>query len=175
MPYIITTTPAASGGLTTLDAACAACGAAVGQLPVMPMREPELHHRPGCERTGWPWHDAAEDSEGKRMTPGDFITRRAVATLGEAREIVRAALLAFDADEYPDLSAVHRSADDVFAHDGAGHGTVGPLPDGTVITVEPVGWPWLASEADRSAWWSIDGPTVPPAQIIAAFNAAQGQ
>lgn len=68
---------------------------------------------------------------GERETLTD-VTRRAVATLDEARAYVRPAL-----DGVPYSRELHAQCDAVFAHDGRCEGTIGPLPDGTMIEVTP--------------------------------------
>jgi hypothetical protein len=81
-----------------------------------------------------------------RPLPGS-ISRRAVATLAElVREL--------------NATGAERKLDGPNGEQG---GTVGPLPDGTIITVEPIAWNRLVAEPHRF--------TDP--QIIAAFNAAQ--
>jgi hypothetical protein len=73
-----------------------------------------------------PWADANEPARRAR-------TRTAVATLEEAQDIVTEDLQHFDFDAFPD----HPLADGIPALPESG-GTVGPLPDGTVIEVERV-------------------------------------
>ena len=52
---------------------------------------------------------------------------------------------------------------------GAG-GTIGPLPDGTVIEVERIGW----DDLSRALGWNPDLALHRKAEIIDAYNAAQG-
>ncbi len=94
--------------------------------------------------------------------------RRAVATLDEARE--RVAIQASDRDgwnrEGLELPAIG--------------GTVGPLPDGTVIEVEQVDWIDFERLAREAAGTTGDLPPIETfdndryrAEIIDAYNAAQ--
>lgn len=82
-------------------------------------------------------------------------TRRAFATLNEAMRDVIAEYEAATGKPVPPRFGLFASG-----------GTVGPLPDGTVIEVERVDWPRLAGGIDGGAY-------MPEAEIIAAFNAAQ--
>jgi hypothetical protein len=111
----------------------------------------------------------------------DYIATscRAVATLEEARNAADEAVIAiFDtavphvrlpvarycqADEWSRIEYGFRDAVQALPESG---GTVGPLPDGTVIQVERVAWAYLEDEMDR-----LDGVDRPMAEIIAAFNA----
>lgn len=96
------------------------------------------------------------------MAPGFVGTRRAVATLEEAREAAYVAARHHDdTDDGEYETAAHRI-------DEAG-GTVGPLPDGTVIEVTRVAYNWVAGVAeDGGAELSEDASC---AEILAAFNA----
>jgi hypothetical protein len=82
-------------------------------------------------------------------------TRRAVATLDEAQYALDLAIEEHGGsiDAYPDISK-------------ARHGTVGPLPDGTVIEVELVDWSHI---------WNAVAPLADGlyAEAIDAYNAAQ--
>jgi hypothetical protein len=53
-----------------------------------------------------------------------------------------------------------------------------PLPDGTMVEAEPVGWDALAAQAGVSAWWeTADGPTrvgLTRGDVVAAFNSKHG-
>lgn len=89
------------------------------------------------------------------------VTRRAVATLDEARDAVHQSITA-DRRSAPFLEAVA-------ALDDSG-GTVGPLPDGTTFEVGRVEWDTL--RADLTAEQRDRGLT--GAETIAAYNAAQG-
>jgi hypothetical protein len=125
----------------------------------------------------------------KRLTPdGLGVTRpnerRAVATLEEARQAVN------DADEIGavedllfdlaqtvmrDDPQLHwdrdrgliylRAWDQLIPESG---GTVGPLPDGTVIEVEPVEWYWLYDKSGYGRTSQASDDTV-----IAAYNARE--
>jgi hypothetical protein len=87
-------------------------------------------------------------------------SRRAVATPEEARTIVEIG---------PDGRAREQEVfDEMESWEGDESITVGPLPDGTVIEVEPRGWEFFN-------WHHVEPPM--PDQtphIIAAYNAAQG-
>jgi hypothetical protein len=86
------------------------------------------------------------------------VSRRAVATLDAAR---RACLGVLDAAHLQGSPvAVYRAAVDL----PESGGTVGPLPDGTVIEVERVGWPDI---------WLKVGDGLSNAQALAAFNARE--
>lgn len=78
-------------------------------------------------------------------------SRCAVATLDEARTIMRAAQNSAPEEIIVPFSITESG------------GTVGPLPDGTVIEVEPVELSWLAARAEGFL----------PDEIIADFNAKQ--
>jgi hypothetical protein len=88
------------------------------------------------------------------------VSRRAVATLEEARDFIYSLCAETDVDD-------ERIADDIDRLPESG-GTVGPLPDGTVIEVEQttadrllddlekwgVGWREEWNDADLCAAWS---------------------
>ena len=94
---------------------------------------------------------------GERETITD-TTRRAVATLEEAREAAREALPAA-----ANLSR-HYEAEDI----PAAGGTIGPLPDGTVIGVRPILWAELARDTGQ-----FDaGHELAHGEILEAFNHA---
>jgi hypothetical protein len=146
MPYVITTKYAQQ---------CVCCGAGV-VVPVAGGVPPFIHHKPErgtgdvCPRTGWTPQEAI-------ATDDDRVTRRAVATLDEAREALCDAIHAVD----PDAT--------VFDIGGDG-GSVGPLPDGTVIEVAP----WTEIELATFTDLSMDQAlTLPAGDIIDAYNAAQ--
>lgn len=92
------------------------------------------------------------DSPLDHLGVGPTIVRRAVATLDEARDYVHNAGATFS------VAAI-----------GEQGGTVGPLPDGTTITVEQVGWVWLWTSA-RDAGALIHS-TSSKDETIAAYNA----
>lgn len=101
-------------------------------------------------------------THGERDMRWPRVTRRAVATLDEAREVAWQAAREHGAD-----------ADTRRAHGGlkqATGGTIGPLPDGTVIEVTAVGWWRLGEQSGLPSYPAIDAY----AKIIAAYNAAQG-
>lgn len=115
--------------------------------------------RPEAPRDGWP------------------VSRRAVATLEEARHAAHDVMLgrAGEADPvWPEGSnSANWNAVDRFPESG---GTVGPLPDGTVIEVESSTAQTLIDSLDvqtlRDLW--IRHPAcVPLTEIIAAFNARE--
>ena len=106
---------------------------------------------------------------GPRHVPfddGDYIdgtetTRIAVATLEEARDVVTGIV----EEREPFSHKVQETAGSNLSAMRESGGTVGPLPDGTVIEVRAVAW------QDLAPW---PQPTDPPyrADIIAAFNGA---
>lgn len=87
---------------------------------------------------------------------------RAFVTLDDAaREYAREALIrAGGAD-----AATAEQCDDIFAHDGSGQGTIGPLPDDTMIEVKQVGLTTLRTLANYPPFEpdNID-------RIVAAYN-----
>jgi hypothetical protein len=89
-------------------------------------------------------------------------TRIAVATLDEAREAAYSAV----EDREPPIMVCFRLAGECHDMSESG-GTIGPLPDGTVIEVKPCTWSHLA----KVVKWD-NGPARPLAEILAAFNAA---
>jgi hypothetical protein len=68
-------------------------------------------------------------------------------------------------------SADKPSYSDLRTLDEAG-GTVGPLPDGTVIEVAPATWRDLAAQASLDIAWVASADT-DEAEIIDAYNAEQ--
>lgn len=89
----------------------------------------------------------------------EIVSRRAVVTLEEARTYVteiglRPALLAEDYDDLRQQFAGVRDSG----------GTVGPLPDGTLIEVEHWRWAALTDAAEMP-------DVASDAEIIAAYNA----
>lgn len=96
-------------------------------------------------------------------------SRRAVATLGEARTI------AYDAIEervapIPDgVAGFTRSVD----HLSEPGGTVGPLPDGTVIQVEPTTVSDIADTFSMDTFNAMNHDGASEADWIDAFNARE--
>jgi hypothetical protein len=107
-----------------------------------------------AERSGWCAHPNSDDGDGNR-TP---VSRRAVATLEEAREEARDRLRE-NRSLYGDSNEYRRFGEMIPALPEQG-GAVGPLPDGTVIEVEQVGWSELARLAGRTRY------TVPPDEPV---------
>ena len=106
---------------------------------------------------------------GERVT----VARRAVATLDDARDAVASYVGDYDAGSFN----AHCRADDiesqVAAVAGSG-GTIGPLPDGTVIEVQRVCWGWIIGCAedlgiDTDAVYADHGDI----GIMDAYNAGQ--
>jgi hypothetical protein len=104
-------------------------------------------------------HDREPDWPGEQ-------TRRAVATLEEAREAAKDALPAsanlsrhFEAEDLPESG-----------------GTIGPLPAGTVIAVRLCGWSELHRAATGQGLDFLTGldHSTQHAAIIDAYNARQG-
>ena len=110
--------------------------------------------------------------QGDRANGAGFkqnVTRTAVATLDEARDVCWKALA--DVPRYGLQEAAINSAQ---VHDlTAEGGTVGPLPDGTVIEVQAVCWNWIIGMADDAG---IDTDAVHEdggdLAILAAYNGA---
>jgi len=101
------------------------------------------------------WHN--EDAAPTPVIPKPKDTRKAVATLDEALSDVSTIVCNLMAGEN-----FGQYQDQFRAIDESG-GTVGSLPDGTVIEVRPTHWDVLAARAE------IDH-RVPHARILAAFN-----
>jgi hypothetical protein len=91
----------------------------------------------------------------------EHVSRRAVATLEEARDFIYSLCAETDVDD-------ERIADDIDRLPESG-GSVGPLPDGAVIEVEQTTW--------RDLGWV--GATMPDSGIARsltdAYNARQGE
>jgi hypothetical protein len=95
-----------------------------------------------------PWADATEPARRAR-------TRRAVATLDEAKGAV--------------IRELGPRIDSAYEWDlGLAGGTVGPLPDGTVIEVKRVAWLNLARGVGLDCG---DMCAVPNAEILDVYNA----
>jgi hypothetical protein len=123
-----------------------------------------------------PWHmtwKPCETCADETCPTGYIVSRRAVATLEEARIYASTwitdrwssspAFARGDGDLYRPETRPMVAQADALPESG---GTVGPLPDGTVIEVEVIWWEDLRERAglDRDAL-TLD------AQTIAAFNA----
>lgn len=93
-------------------------------------------------------------------------TRRAVATLDEARAAAHTSANMPATPSTLDALMGVRAAIDALPESG---GTVGPLPDGTVIEVEPIDWTSL-----QHAVGTARRVPATPAAIIDAYNAAGG-
>lgn len=103
-------------------------------------------------------------------------TRRAVATLDEAREAARLAVHAAHAaygQSWNNRWEGWAVTEWYIGHDAGG--TVGPLPDGTVIDVARVGWRSLVDAIPTLGTYRV--PRSPDADDVAAmldvYNAAQ--
>jgi hypothetical protein len=123
-----------------------------------------------AERSGWCAHPNSDDGDGNR-TP---VSRRAVATLKEAEAICDSRIeQQRDSFDLPGMADAFEQVEDVMEESG---GTVGPLPDGTVIEVEPTTWLAIA-ETVGMTWWST--ATTPEATrrreqaVLDAYNARQ--
>jgi hypothetical protein len=89
----------------------------------------------------------------------ESVSRRAVATLEEVQVLVSDAI--YDAGQ-----KTTRDALPAFEIPESG-GTVGPLPDGTVIEVEPVSKLYLGTAVPHDRHMTEN-------ELLAAYNAAQG-
>lgn len=107
------------------------------------------------------------------------VSRLAVATLEEAQQ--EAWGVVSGRPWLNDVSTYQAAADVAHSLAESG-GTVGPLPDGTLIEVERVGYFDLADQTDvpkeprSTSWGEIvmrPATVVTDAQILAAFNARQ--
>lgn len=105
------------------------------------------------------------------VVPLQLVSRRAVATLDEARKAAYRAVADSNAHAL-DATAAHA------AHNLPESGGTIALPDGRVIEVEPTTWLMLARAAGVIYAAHPDRQENPPAhvqaEIIAAYNAAQG-
>lgn len=100
-------------------------------------------------------------------------SRRAVATLEEAREAANDAVGSRMPEHRADVGDYIDAMADADNLPEAG-GTVGPLPDGTVIEVSALTWIdlWAASGIGAEGLWH--GTEERRQQIIDAFNQAHG-
>jgi hypothetical protein len=95
------------------------------------------------------------------------LSRRAVATLEEAQETAW------------DVACNHLGGDPApFVALPESGGTVGPLPNGTVIEVEQTTWAALAEAADEDWWIALaeredEGNATARQTILDAYNARQ--
>lgn len=96
---------------------------------------------------------------------GPAVSRRAVATLDEA--IATGCSTLSERTGHPEVALPHARALHVLPEPG---GTIGPLPDGTTITVEVCDRFWLLGQMGAD---EHDPRTT--GEIVAAFNDAQGQ
>jgi hypothetical protein len=104
---------------------------------------------------------------GRRVQEGTVCAvtaRTAVATLDEARTVAYRAVN--DRTEFVGSRCGFFAAADVIPESG---GTVGPLPDGTVIEVRQIGWWQLRRDASRV---KPDAVYMSEAATIRTFNAA---
>jgi hypothetical protein len=113
----------------------------------------------------------SEQHIGYSLTPK--VTRRAVATLDKAHAAAAYELRQCDTDSF----AIAARVAEAYALPESG-GTVGPLPDGTVIEVEPVLIENLIFRAGIKAWYVTAArradTAMSDADVIDAYNAAQG-
>jgi len=103
------------------------------------------------------------------ITPDPDITRIAVATLAEARQTVRSTVRTTYGPHAPYLGQAGEVADATARDLNDASGTVGPLPDGTVIEVRRVSRDQIGIAIERSFHWT-DHAT--DDELIAAFNGA---
>jgi hypothetical protein len=96
---------------------------------------------------------------------------RAVATLEEARDCAALVGLGAMANDPPDSALLRQTIMLRITEQG---GTIGPLPDGTVIEVEPTTWEALddATGAPHHRFYPLD-ESARHAEIIDAYNARE--
>lgn len=104
-------------------------------------------------------------THGERDMRWPRVTRRAVATLDEAREAARESVNAIDVGLFRECEQA-----ELLPEHG---GTIGPLPDGTVIEVEPATYEALIA-ALGITYMAHFRRAHTDAATIAAYNAAQG-
>jgi hypothetical protein len=118
-----------------------------------------------------PYIITTANRRGSDEQPWFTTSRRAVATLGEVERAIESALDAYyeSRDDYSaaDHREYRRLLESTWTWDDPG-GTVGPLPDGTMIEVERVSWPELGERAGLGYAHRARG-----GQTIDAYNAAQ--
>jgi hypothetical protein len=104
---------------------------------------------------------------------GNIVSRRAVATLDEATvslsEVVAKAH--FDCPDWLDRRDAYRRDMWALVRTPESGGTVGPLPDRTVIEVEPASWSDLAVAVEYLGRGYVTEAEWP--EVLAAFNAKQ--
>lgn len=110
----------------------------------------------------------------KSLAPACKVSRRAVVTLEEAGEAFHEALFVCGieppSEEWGDWAMAWH------LHISEPGGTVGPLPDGTVIEVEPVEWDDIrrvVGAVGRRGATNDPMMVVRSDQLIAAFNARE--
>lgn len=96
----------------------------------------------------------------------DAISRQAVATLEEMWRVV---------DDLRIAAGMSPLDDAIFTTVGESGGTLGPLPDGTVIEVEPREWRVIAREADllNETYQFLGIDDLVNQRVITAYNAKQ--
>jgi hypothetical protein len=100
---------------------------------------------------------------------GRVLSRRAVATLDEAHDCAALVGLGAMANDPPDSRLLRQTIMLRITEQG---GTIGPLPDGTVIEVERATWADLRRAVGREPSAMPSNPKV-RATTIDAYNAAQ--
>lgn len=107
--------------------------------------------------------------------PYDALSRVAVATLGDAQGRAHDVVFRVESeasDEGP-IKAFDQAYETLLRLPESG-GTVGPLPDGTVIEVEPTTWADLATPSERGRTTYHQGSYQWDQQrILDAFNAKE--
>lgn len=130
---------------------------------------PEGHEEPMQQGDGGGWDGNAYHTPPCEIC-GDYceivVSRRAVATL-EGESDIACQRCAYC------LAGEECRFGYVLAKMPASGGTVGPLPDGTVIEVEPIEWTELASDDRRSAKWAERGLFGAQNRIITDYNARE--
>jgi hypothetical protein len=101
---------------------------------------------------------------------GEYASRLAVATLEEARQAVANETLLHGYEALPEHEAEKFDRQYMLLRQNGG-GTVGPLPDGTVIEVKQVGWFDVAERVRGKRL--VPAGRAAQAELIAAFNARE--
>jgi len=91
------------------------------------------------------------------------VSRTAVATLDEARAYLTDGTYIFDGPGLSDHLAALRELPE-------SGGTIGPLPDGTVIEVRPIEWNEIVATTGRALTFASAYTALERAEILSEFN-----